>query len=122
MDWDDPLPWFLLLTLCALATRSIITDRRLRVQVDALAAKLATIEQRLPGPDERLAPGGRGFVSNIAEGNPFRPWIEYLADWWLIERTEVGVVRLLEEAGFDPRRVRISRDSTGLALMAEATA
>jgi len=71
---------------------------------------------------ERLAPGGRVFVSNIAEGNPFRPWIEYLADWWLIERTEVGVVRLLEEAGFDPRRVRISRDSTGLALMAEATA
>jgi extracellular factor (EF) 3-hydroxypalmitic acid methyl ester biosynthesis protein len=69
---------------------------------------------------ERLAPGGRVFLSNIAEGNPFRPWIEYLADWWLIERAESDVVRLLEQAGFDARRVRVSRDSTGLALMAEA--
>lgn len=71
---------------------------------------------------ERLAPGGRVFLSNIAEGNPFRPWIEYLADWWLIERAEADLVRLLEEAGFDARRARVSRDSTGLALMAEASA
>jgi SAM-dependent methyltransferase len=71
---------------------------------------------------ERLAPGGRIFLSNIAQGNPFRPWIEYLTDWWLIERTDADVTRLLEEAGFDPKRVRVSRDSTGLALMAEATA
>lgn len=70
---------------------------------------------------ERLAPGGRVFLSNIAEGNPFRPWIEYLADWWLIERAETDLLRLLEEAGFDARRARVSRDSTGLALMAEAT-
>ena len=69
---------------------------------------------------ERLAPGGRVFLSNIAESNPFRPWIEYLADWWLIERAESDLLRLLEEAGFDPRRARVSRDSTGLALMAEA--
>jgi SAM-dependent methyltransferase len=70
---------------------------------------------------ERLAPGGRVFLSNIAEGNPFRPWIEYLADWWLIERAEADLLRLLEEAGFDARRARVSRDSTGLALLAEAT-
>ena len=69
---------------------------------------------------ERLAPGGRLLFSNIAEGNPFRPWIEYLADWWLIERTDADLLRLLEEAGFDPRGARVSRDSTGLALMAEA--
>ena len=68
---------------------------------------------------ERLAPGGRLLFSNIAEGNPFRPWIEYLTDWWLIERTDADLLRLLDEAGFDAGRARISRDSTGLALMAE---
>jgi uncharacterized membrane protein len=58
MDWDNPLPWFLLVTLCALAARSITVDRRLRVRLDALADKLATLEQRLFGIDERLAPAG----------------------------------------------------------------
>jgi SAM-dependent methyltransferase len=69
---------------------------------------------------EGLLPGGRLLFSNIATGNPFRPWIEYLADWTLIERDEAAVVRLLAEAGFATDTVRVSRDSTGLALIAEA--
>ena len=69
---------------------------------------------------ERLAPGGRVFLSNIASGNPFRPWIEYLADWWLIERQESDLRRLLTEAGFAEDDIRLSRDSSGLALLAEA--
>ena len=71
---------------------------------------------------EQLAPGGRMFMSNIAKGNPFRPWIEYLADWWLIERDESDVRRLLGQAGFDVDRTRVSHDSTGLALIADAVA
>ena len=54
-----------------------------------------------------LVPGGRMFFSNIAGGNPFRPWIEYLADWRLIERDEADVRRLLGEAGFDADRARL---------------
>jgi SAM-dependent methyltransferase len=67
-----------------------------------------------------LGPGGRLFLSNIAAGNPFRPWIEYLADWWLIERQESDMMRLLEQAGFDSSQVTVSRDSSGLALLVEA--
>ena len=69
---------------------------------------------------EVLLPAGRLLFSNIATGNPFRPWIEYLADWTLIERDEAAVVRLLAEAGFATDTVRVSRDSTALALIAEA--
>jgi extracellular factor (EF) 3-hydroxypalmitic acid methyl ester biosynthesis protein len=69
---------------------------------------------------ELLLPGGRMLFSNIGVGNPFRPWIEYLADWRLIERDEPAVLRLLGEAGFDVDRAKVSRDSTGLALVAEA--
>lgn len=69
---------------------------------------------------EQLGPGGRMFLSNIAKGNPFRPWIEYLADWWLIERDEADLRRLLGQAGFDVDKARLSHDSTGLALMADA--
>jgi extracellular factor (EF) 3-hydroxypalmitic acid methyl ester biosynthesis protein len=71
---------------------------------------------------ELLLPGGRLLFSNIATGNLFRPWIEYLADWYLIERDEAALVRLLAEAGFSTETARISRDSTGLALIAEAPA
>jgi hypothetical protein len=68
-----------------------------------------------------LVPGGRLLFSNIAQGNPFRPWIEYLADWRLIERTEADLRRLLDETGFHANEPRIFRDSTELALLAEAT-
>ena len=34
-----------------------------------------------------LAPGGRLCFTNLAAGNPFRPWMEYAADWRLIHRT-----------------------------------
>ena len=67
-----------------------------------------------------LAPAGRLLLSNIAAGNPFRPWLEYLADWTLIERHPSDVSRLLSDAGFDVNDDTISRDTSGLALIAEA--
>ena len=66
-----------------------------------------------------LAPGGRLMLSNIGSGNPFRPWLEYLADWNLIERTRVDLLRLLEAAEFDTADCTIVGDNTGLALMVD---
>jgi SAM-dependent methyltransferase len=63
-----------------------------------------------------LAPGGRVVFSNIASGNPFRQWLEYLADWILIERSHADLFRLLEAAEFAPSDSTIVSDSTGLAL------
>jgi SAM-dependent methyltransferase len=68
-----------------------------------------------------LAPTGRLLLSNIAAGNPFRPWMEYLARWTLIERTAADVTRLLTEAGFAAGSDTSSRDATGLALIVETT-
>jgi hypothetical protein len=81
---------------------------------DAWAVSTLTLVREL------LAPGGRVLFSNIARGNPFRPWIEYLADWHLIERNESDARRLLAGAGFAAERLRVSRDATGLALIIEA--
>ena len=67
----------------------------------------------------RLAPGGRIFFTNIAVGNPYRPWLEYCGEWSLIERTEEQVRALLEDGdGID---VHVERDTTGLTLMVTAT-
>jgi extracellular factor (EF) 3-hydroxypalmitic acid methyl ester biosynthesis protein len=66
-----------------------------------------------------LAPGGRVLFSNIAAGNPFRTWLEYLADWRLIEREPADLERLLAAAGFAGWRTTVITDSSGLALIAD---
>jgi SAM-dependent methyltransferase len=64
-----------------------------------------------------LAPGGTMLFTNIAAGNPFRVWLEYLANWRLIERSEEDVERLCREAEI-PVAPALTRDSTGLAIVA----
>src|ERR1700693_4343733 len=56
MDWDDVIPWALIIFLVpfALAVRSIVVDRRLRAQIEALANKIAMLEHRLFRFGERL--------------------------------------------------------------------
>jgi uncharacterized membrane protein len=56
MDWDDVIPWALIIFLVpfALAVRSIVVDRRLRAQIEALANKVAMLEHRLLRFGERL--------------------------------------------------------------------
>jgi O-methyltransferase involved in polyketide biosynthesis len=49
-----------------------------------------------------LAPEGRIVFTNIATGNPFRVWIEYMGDWKLIERSEEDVASLCRLAGVPP--------------------
>jgi SAM-dependent methyltransferase len=67
-----------------------------------------------------LAPGGSVLLSNIARGNPYRVWMEYIGEWRLIERSEADLEALLTTAGFDASCVRVTRESTGLALIARA--
>jgi SAM-dependent methyltransferase len=66
-----------------------------------------------------LAPGGHLFFTNIARGNPYQPWLEHVADWHLIERSEAEVLRLLERAGLVESDVTLRRDGTGLAILAD---
>lgn len=63
-----------------------------------------------------LAPGGRIVFTNIARGNPFRLWLEYLAEWRLIERSDDDIERICGEAGI-ASPVTLQRDSTGLATL-----
>jgi extracellular factor (EF) 3-hydroxypalmitic acid methyl ester biosynthesis protein len=63
-----------------------------------------------------LAQDGRLVFTNIATGNPFRVWIEYMGDWKLIERSEEDVASLCGLAGVPPPVMM--RDATSLAIVA----
>jgi extracellular factor (EF) 3-hydroxypalmitic acid methyl ester biosynthesis protein len=66
----------------------------------------------------KLREGGAFFFTNIAAANPFRPWIEYFADWTLIERAPEQVRALAMAAGF--AEAEVTRDGTGLSLLVKA--
>ena len=67
--------------------------------------------------DTLLAPGGRIVFTNIATGNPYRVWIEYLGEWKLIERSEADIAGLCHAAAV-PVAPRMIRDATSLAIVA----
>ena len=77
---------------------------------DRLASRTLAIAHRT-----LLAPGGRLVFTNIAMGNPFRVWLEYLANWGLIERSGADIRRLCADANLDTPL--IEREATGLALL-----
>jgi len=64
-----------------------------------------------------LNQNGQLFFTNIAFDNPYRVWMEYLADWSLIERSEEDIGRLCRNAGIDDGAISITRDETNLALI-----
>jgi extracellular factor (EF) 3-hydroxypalmitic acid methyl ester biosynthesis protein len=64
-----------------------------------------------------LTPKGSLVFTNIKRGNPFRVWLEYLANWELIERDEQDVLARCRESEIPLSSVRIERDLTGLALL-----
>lgn len=66
-----------------------------------------------------LNPGGTFYFTNIAAGNPYRTLIEYLGDWFLIERSEADIRRLCREANVPDEAISMRRDETGLALLLE---
>jgi len=67
-----------------------------------------------------LSAGGTFFFTNIGEGNPYRPLIEYFGNWNLIERSEEDVLAACDAAGIPRSNVSIRREETGLALLVEA--
>jgi hypothetical protein len=67
--------------------------------------------------EQLLADGGRIVFTNIAAGNPYRAWIEHLADWRLIHRSEADLRRLCRQAGFDEQAVSVAFERTGLAAI-----
>lgn len=64
-----------------------------------------------------LAPQGRFFFTNIVRGHAYRPCMEYVVSWSLIERSPTQIVALCEAAGVPARCVDVTTDETGLALL-----
>ncbi len=63
---------------------------------------------------------GRLFFANSIEENPFRVWMEFLADWKLNYRSEDDIRGLMTDAGFSGEAIDISKDETGLTYFVEA--
>ena len=61
---------------------------------------------------------GRFFFTNIVRPNPYRWFMEYFSDWFLIERTEEEIRRLATEAGVGLNQIQLTREETGLAWLA----
>jgi len=57
------------------------------------------------------------FFTNIKEGNHFKVWQEYLADWTLMYRNEESIMSLLTSAGFSEDAINIEMDETGLTFL-----
>lgn len=65
----------------------------------------------------RMAERGVFFFTNIAEGNPFRVWIEYLGDWRLIERSEADLRNLVARSGLEKQETAVRTDPTALSRL-----
>jgi len=80
--------------------------------LDARAASLLTrvVLSRL------LRQGGRFFFTNVAENNPFRAWLDCIADWPLVERSRDVLTAMVTDAA-DDCFVSFERDATGLTEM-----
>jgi hypothetical protein len=68
---------------------------------------------------QNLTPLGKLFFTNIAKGNPYKHWIEYLADWYLIERDEEQIINLINACQIADLDIKLNRDSTNLTIFTE---
>jgi hypothetical protein len=64
-----------------------------------------------------LRAGGQLLFTNISSGNAYQPWIEYMAEWFLIHRTAGDVQALCAAAGFPDTATTIEMDRTGLTFI-----
>jgi extracellular factor (EF) 3-hydroxypalmitic acid methyl ester biosynthesis protein len=64
-----------------------------------------------------LSAKGSLVFTNIRRGNPYRVWLEYLANWDLTERDERDILDRCSESEIPPSSIRVERDLTGLALL-----
>ena len=68
-----------------------------------------------------LSEEGTIMFTNIAEGNPYRPLIEILANWVMITRSQSKMMDLLKETGIGQTNQKLYREPTGLTWIAQAT-
>lgn len=66
-----------------------------------------------------LKADGSLFFANSVEGNPFKVWMEYLADWRLNYRSEDEITSLVNAAGCNGSSIKIRKDETRLAYFVE---
>jgi extracellular factor (EF) 3-hydroxypalmitic acid methyl ester biosynthesis protein len=64
-----------------------------------------------------LRAGGQLLFTNISCGNPYQPWIECMADWFLIHRSAGDVRTLCVAAGFPDSAITVDLDRSGLTLI-----
>ncbi|MBS0555822.1 MAG: class I SAM-dependent methyltransferase [Proteobacteria bacterium] len=69
--------------------------------------------------DKLLAEDGALFFTNIAEGNPYRTWMEHFGNWKLIERSEEQIRSLISSRNGSNPVIEITRDSTGLTFLVD---
>ncbi|MEZ4867835.1 MAG: class I SAM-dependent methyltransferase [Caldilineaceae bacterium] len=68
-----------------------------------------------------LKPRGLLFCTNVTPDYPQKTWQRYFTNWTLIERTEADLQRLAQAAGFGIDDIRLTRDTTGVALLCTLT-
>lgn len=66
-----------------------------------------------------LTERGKIFFTNIDKNNPYRIYMEYLADWTLIERTESELKNLIVSADWPENSFTIKKDTTNLTHLVE---
>jgi hypothetical protein len=65
-------------------------------------------------------PGTVLLTSNYRPGHHAVPMMEWFLDWWLVYRTESGLARIVESAGFPAAGIRTRMDATDSIVLLEA--
>lgn len=78
-----------------------------------------TIVSILSSLKNNLAMSGKLFFTNIDQGNPYRVFMEYLANWCLIERSADDLVGLTVESGWSASAMKMRKESTQLTHLVE---
>jgi extracellular factor (EF) 3-hydroxypalmitic acid methyl ester biosynthesis protein len=78
-----------------------------------------TIISLLSSLRNNLCEYGKLFFTNIGKNNPYRVFMEYLADWILIERSENDLIDLINAANWPKSTYKITKDKTGLTHLVE---
>jgi 2-polyprenyl-3-methyl-5-hydroxy-6-metoxy-1,4-benzoquinol methylase len=68
---------------------------------------------------EMLRENGSIVFTNIKVNNPYRIWIEYMANWVLIERSREECMNLCVQSGIPTEMITTFTDQTGLTLITE---
>lgn len=66
-----------------------------------------------------LDEGGKLYLTNIAKHNPLGPWMNYMADWQVIERDEQDIAQIVEQANCPLTSLKVQREACGLTLLIE---